>query len=53
MIDDSDLVDGEARCPRCGAKVLETNYACPNCGQVVRWMKKPNEDEAPPSGDEK
>ena len=46
MIKDSDPVDGEARCPHCGAKVLETSYACPNCGQVVRWMRKPDEEEA-------
>ncbi len=42
----------ESRCPHCGAKVLDTDYACPNCGQVVRWMRKPDEEEAP-SGDEK
>ena len=52
MNDDSDLVDGEARCPRCGAKVRETNYACPRCAQVLTWKKKPDDAEAP-SGDEK
>ncbi len=52
MIDDSDLVDGQARCPRCGAKVRETHYACPRCAQVLTWKKKPDNEEAP-SGDEK
>ena len=52
MIDDPDPVDGEGRCPHCGAKVLETDYACPNCGHVVWWMRKPDEEEAP-DGDEK
>ena len=47
MIDVSDLVDGQARCPRCGAKVRETHYACPRCAKVLTWKKKPDQKEAP------
>ncbi len=53
MTEDSGLLDGEARCPRCGAKVLETDYACWKCGDYMQgWAKKPDKDEAP-AGDEK
>ena len=47
MIEDPDPVNGEGRCPHCGAKVPKIDYACPNCGQVVRWGKKPDKHEAP------
>ena len=39
--------DGEAICPRCGAKVLETDYVCPRCAKVLTWKRKPYEEEAP------
>ena len=45
MTEDSGPLDGEARCPRCGAKVLETSYSCPQCAQVL--TRKPDKDEAP------
>ncbi len=53
MIGDFDPGDG-AFCPRCGAQVLETDYACAQCTQLLpwKWEKKPDEEELP-GGDKK